>query len=476
MNILTSIANSAILNTMKTRIKTAIILIALVGVFAVPLAAFAAVPTVTTNPASNVTSTEARLNGYITASGVRPLSVWAELGESPNSFYFSTPPDSYGSYTAVTYSEKVIELQPNTLYYFRVVAQNPDGKTFGSTLSFRTGSNGGAGTSYSNSVTPGSTPTNGGASAQTLGVTTMFATSVTHNALTFNGYVSPQGANTYRWFEWGTTQTLGNRSGYAFAGTQPNNFAFTATGLNPGTIYYFRAVAQNNAGVMQGSMFSAATLAANQSPAGTSGILIAPLVSAKPPAAITATQATLNAIAVPGSASLAGGYFEWGTSAQALANGTPPQQPQTSGVASFTHTQSGLSPATTYYYRAVVQDAYLTTYRSAIVSFNTLSSAAASPLPVSPAKTSEGNSSGQATPQTSKQTEQKDDSIQQNGRGEAGAIFFGSPSAGLIGWLLVIVLLLVSVVLGMMLIRCRKNTQTQMKNAGGFREFPDGTQ
>lgn len=480
---LTSIVKNAILESMTNAAKTANIIIALVGMFAIPFAVLAAVPTVTTNPASNVTSTEARLNGYITASGIKPLVVWAELGESSNSFYFSTPQDNYGAYTAVTYWEKVIELQPNTVYYFRVVAQNPEGKTYGSTLSFKTGSNGGAGISYSNPVNSGSTPTSNSAGAQAPSVTTMFATSVTYNSLTFNGYVSPQGSNTYRWFEWGNTQLFGNQSGYAFAGTQPNNFAFTATGLNPGTTYYFRAIAQNNAGVVQGSMFSATTLATNQSPVGTSSIVIAPLVSAKLPVGITTTQATLNALAIPGSASLVAGYFEWGNNQNSLTNGTPPQQLQSSGVTTLTHTVNGLFSATTYYYRAVVQDANLTTYRSAVVGFNTLSHTGGSGGQSSP--TPQSYATGQAASQLGGPRQQQgslagwqatqkepEETEQQNGRGAAGAIFFGTPAAGLVGWLLVIVLLMISVILGLMLRKCKKN-QRIPNEANGFREFPE---
>ena len=465
--ILTSVVKCATLNNMKNGIKIANKIIILVGVFVVPFIVFAAAPTITTNPASNVGRTEARLNGYVTASGLSPLVVWAELGTSSNNLDFSTPQRNVGSHTVATFSQEIINLQPNTLYYFRVVAQNPDGKTYGSMLNFRTGP--GSGTGYSNSVNSGSTPPNSGSDSPSPGVTTMFATNITYNSLTFNGYVIPQGSNTYRWFEWGTTQILGNRSGFVFAGTQPNNFAFTATGLNPGTTYYFRAVAQNNAGVVQGSIFSATTLATNQSPVGTSSIMIAPLVSAKLPIGITATQATLNAVAIPGSASLVAGYFEWGNNSQTLANGTPPQSLQANGVVSFAQTINNLSPATTYYYRAVVQDANLTAYRSAIVSFNTPSRIATPPSSVT---TSEGSPYKQPAPPAPKQTEPEENAGQQNGRGAAGAIFFGTPSAGLIGWLLVIVLLVVSAILSVMLIRCKKQPRAT-NGANGFREFPD---
>lgn len=440
----------------------------LVAVFVIPFAVFAAVPSVTTNPAARVLSIEANLYGYVTvASSQGPLVVWAEWGPTTALGNATEPKRVRDDATAYHFDDRIYSLTPGTLYYFRIIAQNSEGKTYGSTLSFKTGSNGGAGISYSNPVNSGSTPTSNGTSTQAPSVTTMFATSVTYNSLTFNGYVSPQGSNTYRWFEWGNTQLFGNQSGYAFAGTQPNNFAFTATGLSPGTTYYFRAVAQNNAGVVQGSMFSATTLATNQSPVGTSSIIIAPLVSAKLPVGITATQATLNALAIPGSASLVAGYFEWGSSQNSLTNGTPPQQLQSSGVATLTHTVNGFSSATTYYYRAVVQDANLTTYRSAVVGFNTLSHTATP----SPVKTPEEENSGKPALPTS--TQQKpEETEQQNGRGAAGAIFFGTPSAGLIGWLLVIVLSVVSVILGVMLRKCKKN-QRIPNGTNGFREFPE---
>ena len=443
----------------------------LIGVFVLPFAAFAASPVVTTNPASGIGETQATLYGSVTSTK-GPLSVWAELGKSASDLYFSTAPSNYGSRTAVAYSKKIIKLEPNTTYYFRIVAQNPDGKTVGSLLSFRTKSSGGGTSSgSSDSTSSGSAPT-GGMDNQSPGVTTMFAINIMHNSLTFNGYVLPQGSNTYRWFEWGTTQMLGNRSGYEFAGTQPNNFSFTITGLNAGTTYYVRAVAQNNAGIVQGSIFGATTLALNQSPVGTSSFMIAPLVSAKPPIGIAPTQATLNAIAIPGSAPLVAGYFEWGLSAQTLTNGTPPQQLQSSGVASFTNALSNFTPGTTYYYRAAVQDANLLTYRSNVVSFNTVSRSQTPPAPTSTEpKTPTQNDA--IKKDSSPKTENADKNIKnQNGSGAAGAIFFGNPSVGLIGWLLAIVFLIISVALGVILLRNKKRP----KNANGtseFREFPE---
>src|SRR3989338_6311427 len=121
--ILTSVVKYATLNCMKNGIKIAnkIIILILVGVFVVPFIVFAAAPTITTNPASNVGRTEARLNGYVTASVLSPLVVRAELGTSSNNLDFSTPQRNVGSRTVATFSQEIINLRPNTLYYFRVV-------------------------------------------------------------------------------------------------------------------------------------------------------------------------------------------------------------------------------------------------------------------------------------------------------------------------------------------------------------------
>ena len=70
------------------------------------------------------------------------------------------------------------------------------------------------------------------------------------------GYNSPTNA----WFEWGTTINLGNKTTTTAVGSLPSvQHADTLTGLNPGTTYYFRAVAENSYQRSVGSILSFCT-------------------------------------------------------------------------------------------------------------------------------------------------------------------------------------------------------------------------
>jgi hypothetical protein len=73
-----------------------------------------------------------------------------------------------------------------------------------------------------------------------------------------NGSVTPNGASTTSWFEWGKTTTLGNSTPTHFEGSGSTANVMTATLLNltPSTTYYFRAVAQNSQGTTYGDILS----------------------------------------------------------------------------------------------------------------------------------------------------------------------------------------------------------------------------
>ena len=92
-------------------------------------------------------------------------------------------------------------------------------------------------------------------------VTTVAATSVLCCSGVLNGSVIPGGFETLAWFEWGTTTNLGNSTstmGFG-AGELPAVAQQSLTGLQPRTVYFFRLVATNVAGVAVGSMQSFTT-------------------------------------------------------------------------------------------------------------------------------------------------------------------------------------------------------------------------
>ncbi len=98
-------------------------------------------PDVTTRSATNVNFGSATLNGTVDGNGTSTRA-WFEYGINYNLGY-TTQQSSYGS-GSTSYSRSVNNLDQNTTYYFRAVAENSEGTVYGNILSFTTnGSNGG---------------------------------------------------------------------------------------------------------------------------------------------------------------------------------------------------------------------------------------------------------------------------------------------------------------------------------------------
>lgn len=89
---------------------------------------------------------------------------------------------------------------------------------------------------------------------------TTAATSISTSGGTINGTVNPNGQSTSVWFEWGTTTSLGHSTGKGTAtGTTASSWYFALSGLTSNTTYYFRIVAQSDAGTSYGSILSFTT-------------------------------------------------------------------------------------------------------------------------------------------------------------------------------------------------------------------------
>jgi hypothetical protein len=100
-------------------------------------------------------------------------------------------------------------------------------------------------------------------------------TAVTHSAInlagdgaTLNATVTPNGAATTVWFEWGLTNALGNRTPQQLlpSGTTALAMAQSISGLESEKNYFFRVDASNSVGTVQGKTLSFATLATLPSP------------------------------------------------------------------------------------------------------------------------------------------------------------------------------------------------------------------
>ena len=202
-------------------------------------------PNVTTYGASNVRENYALLNGYVDPSG-SSATRWFEWGPTYNNLYNSTSRISQGSY-ASNINQSLSSLSPNTIYYFRAAAQNSNGTIYGNTLTF---------TTTTGNVIPNQCTVGTDCTYTTI---TTLATNIGQTSARLNGLSLSNGNNisTNGYFEWGTTQALGNTTTTGFIGNlQSNPFYSSLFGLSPNTIYYYRAVSTNQYGISKGTIVS----------------------------------------------------------------------------------------------------------------------------------------------------------------------------------------------------------------------------
>jgi hypothetical protein len=93
-------------------------------------------PAVTTNPATNVDSSSATLNGSLDPHGLTTI-VYFQYG-STTSYGLTTAPRSHHGNIYLNVSAGITSLTASTTYHFRVVATNSAGTTFGSDRTFTT--------------------------------------------------------------------------------------------------------------------------------------------------------------------------------------------------------------------------------------------------------------------------------------------------------------------------------------------------
>ncbi len=185
-------------------------------------------PTVTTNAASSVQASSARLNGRLTPNG-QSTTWYFEYGTS-TSYGTKTPTRNGGSGTnSAAVSETITNLQAGTTYHFRLVASNSSGTSVGNDQAF-------------------STP--GPPAVQTGG-----AQSVGSSTATFTGSLDPRGFSTSWFFEYGPTTSYGSRTATVNAGSSGGSRAVSSNvaGLAPGTTYHYRLVASSNVGTSRGA-------------------------------------------------------------------------------------------------------------------------------------------------------------------------------------------------------------------------------
>ena len=188
---------------------------------------------ITASEAAGITSTSAVLKASAN-TGTASVVGFFEWGTG-TSLGNTTVIQALTGGTGATFYQTLSNLQPNTTYYFRAViaTSNTSNVVRADIKNFTTTS----GTSTS------------------LSVATYGVSDVSSASARLQGLINPAGSAATAWFEWGTTTPLANQTtSQSFNGTDPANFSFNLSNLQPDTQYYFRAVGQNSSGKVSGDV------------------------------------------------------------------------------------------------------------------------------------------------------------------------------------------------------------------------------
>ncbi len=193
--------------------------------------------------ATNVARTVANINGRINPNGSE-TTFWFEYGTNSQlgsvTAFQSAGSDSASQPVSVSISN----LEPLTKYYFRLNAQNQFGTINGQILTFTTQG-------------PG-LPT-------APMVDTNPATAVNSSSAKLNATVNPKGVATTYWFEYSDSSLLSNIIALKTpeqslnSGDSAVNVSANLTGLHSNTKYYFKVVAKNQYGTVNGDMVTFTT-------------------------------------------------------------------------------------------------------------------------------------------------------------------------------------------------------------------------
>ena len=197
-------------------------------------------PTVTTNPITNISQTTATGGGNVTADGGAPVTArgicWNTTGLPTIANHKTTNGTGTGSFTS-----SLTGLTANTPYYVRAYATNSQGTSYGNQVTFTT----------SQAI---SLPT----------VTTNSITNITQTTATGGGNVTADGGApvTARGVCWNNTGTPTLSNSKTSNGTGTGSFISNLTGLTANTPYFVRAYATNSQGTTYGDQVTFTTISA----------------------------------------------------------------------------------------------------------------------------------------------------------------------------------------------------------------------
>ena len=312
-------------------------------------------PSATTNPATNVASVSATLNGAVNPHGLT-ATVYFQYGTT-TSYGHNTANQSFNGNAMQSVNASISGLIASTTYHFRIVAHNSSGISYGSDRSFTT-------------LSATGPPV----------VATSPATLIENDSATLNGSLEPHGLTTTVYFQYGTTTSYGNATtSQTKAGNSFLSVSASISGLSASTTYHFRIVATNSAGTRYGGDRTFVTLSATGPP----------VVTTNPATLIASFSARLNGSVDPHGLTTSV-YFEYGTT-PSYGFATATQSKTGNTYQNVAANINSLSASNTFHFRIVATNSAGTTYGNDTI-FTTLS-ATGSPLVITNPATNVGSSS-----------------------------------------------------------------------------------
>jgi hypothetical protein len=296
-------------------------------------------PTVTTGAASSLTQTSATVSASVNPNGHEVTACELEYG--PTSAYGSSAPCSpepgAGS-SAVTVSAQLSNLTADSGYHYRAVATNADGTNEGSDKTFKT-------------LVAGTPPA----------IDSESASHITEHDATIEASIDPEGLETEYEILIDDPCPTPTECARADVPVAQATLAPSATAqsvsvdladagvdldIEPGTTYGYRVLASNGAGATEGQTQTFTTTPA------------APTVTTGSVSSVTQTSASLTATVDPNGAEVSACTLEYGPT-PAYGSSAPCSAAVGAGTSPVTVSASltGLTPGTTYHYRAVATNA-----------------------------------------------------------------------------------------------------------------------
>lgn len=282
--------------------------------------------TLTTKTVTAVSYTTATSGGDITDAGGGTITAKGVCWGT------SSGPTVAGSHTTdgsgtTSFNSDITGLTPGTAYYVRAYATNSAGTAYGNELTFTT---------------------------TAIGLATLTTTAqsaVTTTSASSGGTISNAGGGTIsaKGVCWSTSPTPTIADAKTSDGTGIAAFVSTLSPLLPGTTYYARAYATNEAGTAYGNEITFSTTA-----------VVLPTVTTAPISDTAATTATSGGnVTDAGNGTVTRGVC-WATTANPVATGSHTTDGTGTGV--FVSSITGLTPNTTYHVRAYATNSAGTAY------------------------------------------------------------------------------------------------------------------